>query len=228
MNRMTETALQEFLLPARKKNRAEKETTLKHDPMSEFRNSAYRLPGNGPTGVMLPGIAFKSAMRAVTADMPGATKAAVGRLTFVKQESIPIYGIPQILGTNVRQGGMARTPDIRFRAIFPQWAGSFDVTFQKPLLNENVVASLLAAAGEIVGVGDWRPEKGSGNYGQFRLVDQKEYNAVIKQIGARKEQLKAFEAPICYDERTEKLLEWFENEAGSRGLLRRINGESRV
>jgi len=225
MNRMTEKAKREFLLPARKKNRAERETTLKHDPLEEFRASAHRLSGDGPTLVMFPGVAFKAALRSATADMPGATKAAIGRLTYIEQEEIPIYGTPQVFGRIVKQGGISRTPDMRFRAIYPQWAARFEIIFQQPLLNHRVVANLMAAAGEIIGIGDYRTEKGAGSYGRFRLIDKERFEEVIAVIGARPEQENAFQNPEAYDLDTRDLIDWFVTESQARGLKPKPNGQ---
>jgi hypothetical protein len=212
-------------LPARKKNKAERETSLKHDPIAEYRNSVYRMRNPSETLLMFPGAGFKRALRNATADMPGATKAAIGRLTYVEEDQVPVYGTPELWSTDVRLQGMAKTPDIRTRAILPHWAaGPFTLTFQAPLLNETAVVKLLAAAGEIIGIGDDRPEKGYGSKGRFRLVDKKEFSEYVKKIGGVKEQEQALAKPDYYDPETEDLVEWFLGEAQKRNLKPRENG----
>jgi hypothetical protein len=71
----------------------------------------------------------------------------------------------------------------------------------------------------VSGVGDWRQEKGSGNYGCFKLVseDDKDYQRIIKTMG-RKAQVKAMAEPECFDAETEELLSWFEAETKRRGF----------
>ena len=70
------------------------------------------------------------------------------------------------------------------------------------------------------GVGDWRPEKGSGNFGQFELVseDDADYLRII-ETGGRQEQIDPMESPTPYDQDTEELLEWFNDEIDRRGKV---------
>jgi hypothetical protein len=119
----------------------------------------------------------------------------------------------------VRSADMNKTPDVRTRAIVPVWACRLSVTFVQPLIRAQAVANLLAAAGITIGVGDWRPEKGAGSYGQFRIVDQDdaEFRAILK-AGGRKAQEEALEHPVCYDDETTELLSWYEDERQRRSL----------
>lgn len=72
----------------------------------------------------------------------------------------------------------------------------------------------------IQGVGDWRPEKGSGNFGQFELVseDDPDYLRIIG-TGGRQAQIGAMESPAPYDQDTEELLAWFDSEIDRRGKV---------
>ena len=69
------------------------------------------------------------------------------------------------------------------------------------------------------GVGDWRIEKGSGNFGGFRLAakDDKEFAAIVK-AGNRSAQIKHLENPVFYNRETEELVEWFNAEVKRRGF----------
>jgi len=81
------------------------------------------------------------------------------------------------------------------------------------------VANLLAAAGITIGIGDWRPEKGAGNYGQFKLVDANDADFVrIVTHGGRAAQQAALDTPVAYNDETAELLTWFETERGVRSL----------
>lgn len=220
LNTMSEKARRTILEPGAKKNRAEKATTAKHDPLYEFRASAYTFSdAQRPTFIGFMASAFKAALRGAAIDIPGATKAEIGRLTYVEGDYVAIYGIPKIFMAITRSADMARTPDVRTRAILPEWACSVTISYVKPLVTQQSVINLLGAAGLIRGIGDWRPEKGSGSYGQFRLVgsNDPDYVRIVKTQG-RKAQIAAFQSPECYDDETERLLEWHTAEIGRREL----------
>lgn len=217
-NRMTEKAKQEFLLPGKTKNRAERESSLKQDPYEAFRNSPYTQP-SGNTLITMPSTAFKGALRQVAVDMPGATKAQLGRLTFVEGEQVEIFGVPKLLLSTVRNSGMNRTPDIRARAILPEWAALLYIHYTVPMLSKSSVLNLFAAAGSIVGVGDWRPEKGSGNFGCFEICapDDSQYKSIVESSG-REVQEAAMKRAEPYNAETEELLNWFGETADARGF----------
>lgn len=219
LNRMSEKARHEILLPKGRKTAADKAATLKHEPLAEYRASPYLSRDNdAPTRLLLMASAFKGALRSVAVDMPGAAKAQIGRLTYVEGEYVPIYGVPQLLMSVTRSADMNKTPDIRSRAIVPRWASLLSVTFIKPILTQNAVSTLMSAAGIMRGVGDWRPEKGAGSYGQFRIagLDDPEFVALLAD--GRAKQDAALESPACYDAETEEMLAWFTAETNRRGL----------
>ena len=162
---------------------------------------------------------FKGALRSAALDIPGANKSQIGRLTYVNGEFTPIYGVPKLFMSIVRSADMNRTPDVRTRAIVPEWACKLSVTYVQPLLRDQAVANLLAAAGISIGVGDWRPEKGAGAYGQFALVSADDADFVrICKTGGRAAQMAAMEDPDCHDEETAELLSWFDKEVKVRGF----------
>jgi len=219
LNRMPEKAWRELLLPKGKKNAAERAANLKHDPLKEFRDSPYRMPNdNDPTVIAQVGSAFKKALSGAALYMPGVRKTEIGALTYVPDELIPIYGVPMIFSSIVRSADMNHTPDVRTRLIIPQWAARVRIRYVKPLLKEQPVINLFAAAGLYQGVGDWRPQKGAGSYGQFELVsaDDERLNHIMKN-GGRKAQLAALEAPMPYNTETSELLTWYDVEVIARG-----------
>jgi hypothetical protein len=216
---MSEKARQQLLFPDRKKNDAEKQSTLKHDPVAEFQASVYRTRDDSrPARLHMPAGAFKSAITDAALRIPGATKTAVGQLTSIPEVDIPIYGVPKLFMSVVREGGMTKTPNIRTRAIFEKWCAVLPVRFVSSLIKERDVANLAGAGGIIMGVGDWRPEKGAGSYGQFMMVNEHDKQfAEIMRMG-RKAQDAALASPICYDEESEELLAWFETETRRREM----------
>ena len=220
LNRMSEKAKRELLMPAPKKTAADKASNLKHDPLTEFRASPVTLRDErAPTLLAVPATAFKGAMRTAALDLPGAKKSQIGRLTYIPGEFVGVYGVPQIYSTIVRSADMNRTPDVRTRCIVPKWAALLNITFVKPIMREQAIANLLAAAGITVGVGDFRPEKGAGNDGQFEVVGADDERLIeLTRSGGRAEQIAAMENPEAYDEDTEELLSWFDVEVRRRGF----------
>lgn len=219
MNRMSEKASRELLLP-RKKTAADRAANLKHNPPQEYRASAYKSPSDSaPTRLLFPSTAFKKAMSSVAVDIPGAARAQIGRLTYVEGDYVDVYGVPKLFMSITRSADMNHTPDVRTRAIVPQWACRLSITYVRPLLREQAIANLLAAAGIMRGVGDWRQEKGSGNYGLFELVDadDQRFKDIIRD-GGREAQDEALEAPECYNAESAELLTWFTDEATRRGF----------
>lgn len=219
LNRMSEKAARELLLP-RKKTAADKAANLKHNPPEEYRASAYKSVGDKePTRLLMLATAFKGAMRSVAIDIPGAAKAQIGRLTYIENDYISIYGVPKLLMSITRSADMNKTPDVRTRAIVPEWCCRVAVNYVRPILREKDVVNLLAAAGIMRGVGDWRPEKGSGNYGQFSLVGEsdKDYARIMK-TGGRAAQDAALLDPEPYDLESTELLAWFTQEVERRGF----------
>lgn len=218
---MSFKAKQELVLPRLKKTKAQKKTTLKHVPLQEFRDSLYYMPQeDAPTLVAANAMWFKAAMSSAAIDVPGATKAELGRLSYVKGDLLPLYGAPKLKADIVRCQDMARTPDIHFRAALQEWACFLSVEFVTPQLNERAITNLMAWAGTIRGVGGWRQQKGSGSYGQFKLVnlDDPDFRRIV-ETQDRAVQVQCLEEGLPYDLETRRLLEYFNEEAGSRELV---------
>ncbi|MEX3950593.1 hypothetical protein AB4Y40_22890 [Paraburkholderia sp. EG287B] len=192
--------------------------TLKHEPIDEFRSAAYVLDNPSDTLLCVPGGAIKAAMADAAKDLPGKVAAAqIGRLTTVPVEMVGVYGIPKILMSVVRNSDINRTPDIRSRCILERWCLVFPVAFITPNLSDAAIVRLLAAAGMIRGIGDFRVEKGAGSYGQFRVCDPDDEEFVeIRKQGGRKVQEQAMHEPLAYNAETQELLSWFGEEVQRR------------
>lgn len=226
LNRMSEKVLHELLLPKGKKTAAEKAGNLKHDPYAEFIASAYIDPNEkGPTMIQHLATAFKGAMASAALDVPGSSKAQIGRLVWVEGERIGIYGIPQLHMSVTRSADMNKTPDVRTRLVIPKWACKIDVSFVRPLLNEQSITNLLVSAGMTQGTGDWRTGKGKGTYGSFTIVskDDADWNHIVKH-GGRKAQAAAMANPDCYDAETAEMFAWFQSEVVKRGKHEQLGG----
>jgi hypothetical protein len=218
-HRFRQKAWQQLLLPPKKSNQAERQQTLKHDPVAEFRGALYKNRDPKTASLFhIPNGSFAKAIAAAAVDLPGAKRAQIERLTKITDVNIDLFGVPHLFMSMVRNSDINRTPDVRTRPIFPQWAGKFTLSFVKEILTEQVVCNLAGAAGQIVGIGDWRPQKG-GPYGCFRLCahDDPEYKLIVSKQG-REAQQAAFDSPIFYDEDTTELMAWFESEVASREM----------
>lgn len=220
LNAMSAKARDELLMPKGRKTAADKAMSLKHNPLQEYRDSVYyaREP-DAPALIVVKATAFKKSAMGAALDIPGAKKAQVGRLMYVLGDEVCVYGVPEIMMSVTRSADTNRTPDIRTRAIIPAWCATFTVEFAEPMLKAPIITKLFAAGGLMQGIGDWRVEKGSGNYGRFHLVE--EDHPMVKLLmdtGGREAQSEALQHPTAYDSETETMLEWFEAEAKTRGF----------
>lgn len=223
-NRMAEKAKRELLLPKGRKTAADKAQNLKHNPPQEFRDSVYRWTDNDhPTRLKFPSPAFKGILGTAALEVPGAKKTQIGRLTWVEGTHVNIYGIPKLFMSVVRSADMNRTPDIRTRALLESWCAEVTLSYVQPTLNHKTIATLLAAGGLVSGMGDYRQEKGSGNYGQFRIVSQDDPEfALITKIGGREAQDAALEACEPVDDESAELLAWYYEEVVNRGREKKV------
>lgn len=213
MHRQSMKVMRQLLYPAPKKNQAERARTLKQNPMEEFQGSCYlnRDPKE-PALFHMPNETIQKAIANAALDTSGATKTEISRWCSVVSKNINVFGIPQMFTHPARQSGISRAPYLPTRPIFPRWAFSVELEYKVDPLNDQQVLTLLANSGMIVGCGDWRPQKG-GPYGKFRLcsASDPEYKEILKLEG-RAAQKKAFDAPGYFDDQTEELVTWFNEE----------------
>lgn len=211
-NAMSFKTKMELLKPAKKKTKAEKESTLKHKPLEEYRDSVYRRRDDedGPTRLIFPASAFKKALTTVALRVPGAHKTELNQLTWVEGANVDIYGVPELLMSVVRNSDIKRTPDIRTRAILPEWAAKITIRYMQPMLTAQTLAQLLEYAGLLMGIGDFRQEKGAGSYGQFRQVAEDDVDfARIVANGGMEAQDAALATPATHDHETDQLFSQF-------------------
>jgi len=220
LNRISEKARRQLLAP-QTKGRAERAATMKHDPLEEYRTSPYLdMTPDGPTALQVVTSSIKLAMATVPQDLPdtNTSMAQLKRLIWAVGERTALYGVPKLMMSITRNSDMGHTPDVRTRAVVEQWACRVSITYVKPVLRDEVVAKLLAAAGFMRGIGDWRAEKGNGTHGLFEVVAESDprFKHVVKH-GGRAAQLAALEEPTFYDRESEELYAWFVDEKARRG-----------
>lgn len=226
MNRMPEKAWQELILPKGRKTASDKATNMKHDPLQEFRNAPYITNDDkAPALLYVLPTAIKKAMCTAALMESGINKTDVQRLVYVPDEGVQVFGIPEMFMAIVRMADPGRTPDVRTRAILPEWACKVQITFDSTYISEQTIANLLAGAGFRAGIGDWRQEK-SGSKGAFKLVspDDPDFVRIVETQG-RSPQLAALRNPQPYNEETAELYSWFVDECKHRGVSDKITLE---
>lgn len=221
-NRMAGKAKRTLLLGGGKKTKAEKEQSLKHDPLAEFADSMTKRSDAGPTRLLFPAPAVKGAMAVAALETKGTNKTQIGRLVWIQGYNLNLYGVPQLHMSVVRSADMNRTPDVRTRAIIAEWCIPVTVCFVKPQLTETAICQLLSNGGIIIGIGDFRQEKGKGNFGQFQISTEAECKDIVK-TGGMKAQDAALKTVTCYDDESQELLSWWDTQvtASGKGELRR-------
>lgn len=209
-NRMANKVKEGLLVGTKKKTKAERQE-IKHDPVSEFRNSAEIIPA-GPTALGLRVVAVKAAMCTAALETAGITKTSAQRLLFMPGDFVPLYGTPYLRMDVVRSADINRTPDVRTRAFLPKWGAEIEINYIVPQLSVTGVVTLLCNAGVLVGVGDFRQEKGKGGFGSFRVLGEGEKDAEWDELIAkhgREAQEAALANPIPADRDTEDLMEFY-------------------
>jgi hypothetical protein len=215
-NAMSGKAQRSLLAGGGKKTAAERKE-IKHDPEGEFRDSVYKIY-SGPTHLGFPAAGVKGSMATAAIETAGVTKTSVQRLIFLPQEFVPIWGRPKLKMDIVRSADIAKTPDIRTRAFLPRWCAEVDIAFVTPTLSAHSVLSLLTNAGMIIGLGDFRQEKGRGAFGTFSVhsAEQMDDEAQERWDSITAEgtevQKSALESPEPADENTHELMTWLRQE----------------
>lgn len=217
---MNSKSKKQLLEPHPPLTRAQKAVVLKHNPLEEFQDSPYTDSSqSGPTYIQAVAVSVKKAMAQIAIDLPDTSMKAAQlmRLLYVPDERIPLWGIPQLDMRWVRNSDKNRTPDIRTRAFIPQWAAKVSITYVMPILTHNVIIKLLATAGFMGGLGDYRVQKG-GPFGTFEVVnpDDPRFKAIVKH-GGRKAQKAAMNNPEFFNDDTRDLFEWHKAEIIARG-----------
>lgn len=216
-NRMAEKVKHTLLVGGQKKGKADR-AAIKHDPLTEYRSSAEILPG-GPTALGLKVTAVKGAMATAALETPGLTKTATQRLLFMPGDFVPLYGTPQLRMDVTRSADVAKTPDIRTRCYLPKWGAEITIQYIVPQLSAMSVVTLLCNAGVLIGVGDFRQEKGKGSFGCFRVLgdgeQDDEWDDLIANHG-RDMQQAALAEPEYADRDTADLMEFYQSEVQRR------------
>ena len=112
---------------------------------------------------------------------------------------------------------------MRTRAYLPRWCAEVDIAYVQPTLSAHAIVSLLTNAGSIVGIGDFRQEKGSGSFGCFQVLtedsmgeNQKLWDELM--LEGREVQQAAYDDPEFADDITAELMQAMEEERARRDI----------
>lgn len=220
-NSMSSKAMRDLLIGGGKKTAAQKQH-IKHNPEKEFNDSVYKKP-HGETLLCFPAPGVKGAMATAALETEGIKKASVQRLIFLPQTHVQIWGKPQLKIDIVRSSDMNRTPDMRTRAYLPRWCAEVDIAYVQPTLSAHSIVSLLTNAGAIVGIGDFRQEKGRGSFGTFQVLSEDSMGSFQKDwdelmLEDRDVQQEALDNPEFADEQTAELMQFMQEERSRRDI----------
>ena len=211
-HRMTAKAKYETLVGGTRKTTADK-VLMRHDPRAEFLDSMEVMEGWHPNShIAIPSVAIKKAMMTSSLTVSGVTKEDVKRLIFMPDEWVPVFGIPRIRVDITRLPTPNNPPDARSRAYFRDWGTTVTIRFAKPKMHETAVVALLYNAGIICGIGDFRQERGAGNYGTFEPWEE-EFDSKLLDRNAQWEAIQNVEPD---NDTTRGMLEEYDAEASRR------------
>ena len=221
MHSMSSKTKRDLLIGAGRKTAAEKKE-IKHNPEQEFVDSLTTQP-KGKTLLCFPAAGVKGAMATAALETAGVNKTSVNRLIFLPQTNVNIWGKPYLKIDMVRSADMNKTPDMRTRAYLPDWCAEIEIRFVTPTFSNASISALVANAGQLIGLGDFRQEKGRGSFGTFTIAgasaggefsmdeEHQESWDILMQEG-REVQEAARDNPEYADQETAELMEFLQEE----------------
>lgn len=138
------------------------------DPHQEYLDSMHEHPSGG---YAFPASAFRKAAISACRMLDGLPMTVARTLFICPQELVKIEGSKPVMDTrHVRLS--SGSVDLRYRGIFHEWKTKLEIRYNAGATSVEQIANLLVLAGECIGVGELRPEKG-GNYGRFSIAQTK-------------------------------------------------------
>ena len=130
----------------------------------EWEASIYMDDDAGP---YIPGVMLEAAIR--DAGKLQRLGTVIKRAMMVQEDIVPlVYTGPRTLEKMWRDGSYADVRSVkvqqarvqRCRGTFKHWQAEFTVVFNPEMLDPKTVADLVATAGQLIGIGDYRPRFG--------------------------------------------------------------------
>ena len=141
------------------------------DPQADYESSIYKFT-DGRHG--FPAGGFKAAIVGACRLFDGLPMTQAKIAIMVNgtdgSELVEIKGNPYMREDMVRlESGVA---DIRYRAAYPEWKATLNITFNAGMLSIEQLINLVNGAG-FGGIGEWRPsapKTASGSFGRFKVA----------------------------------------------------------
>ena len=150
-------------------------------PFEDFVDTLYREPKTGEMAVR--SVMFKSAMLAALRETSGVTRADAITGISILGELSPLYGQPTNRLDAVKIGPWnERVSDLRFRGEYVEWLAVLTFRYNTAAISLTAIHNLLATAGALYGVGEWRPTRNGVN-GLFSVVNEPEAKPLMKRLG---------------------------------------------
>lgn len=138
----------------------------KRNPEEEF--EAYKVR-NADGKECIPGLHIKCAMvNAGIRSTTGIYKPDIRAAVFVRGSLIPFEYEKCVMRRDMVRNKSGQ-PDIRWRPEYHGWKATIPLRINTSLMTVSTAVNLLNLAGSMVGLGEWRVEKG-GEHGQFRVA----------------------------------------------------------
>lgn len=138
------------------------------DPQTEYLGKIYRTSDGRPG---FPANGIKRSMVTAGGRFTDAVSTRLRGFFTIPDEIVPIISPyqPRMRRDRVRLSDMKRTTSVAYRPEFLQWSMEIPFVYSEQHIDAQGLANLLAFAGSLVGIGDWRPEC-NGNFGMFDVV----------------------------------------------------------
>ena len=135
-------------------------------PEEDYEATKYKTPDGKDAMVST---AFKRAMVDALRYFDGVSMVLGKTAFFVEGEFVEIEGEPRMREDMARnKTGVA---DIRYRAGYPEWRATLTISYATKILTKESIISLVDAAGQTQGIGEWRPSSKTttGPFGRFQV-----------------------------------------------------------
>jgi len=133
----------------------------KKPTQEDIDNSKFGFP---QMGIKAAGVRACGFIDGVTMTTAGGTFFTPPGMALIKS------GPPTMREDCVRNSGIGRKADLRYRAEFKEWSIDVEIDYNANLLNAEQIMNIYYNAGYSVGIGDWRPQlKNGGPHGRFKV-----------------------------------------------------------
>jgi hypothetical protein len=139
------------------------------DPAADFEQSMYRLEDGGHG---FPATAFKAATIGGARSFEGVTMTQLRPALFFQgegpQQLVRLHCSDPIMREDMVRVGMG-TADLRYRAQYDDWSATLVIIYNPRIITAESIVALVDAGG-MGGIGEWRPEKGTGTFGTYEVI----------------------------------------------------------